>query len=72
MKKKKRTGTQAAKLLVSTHDISFIRYVTEKVSRCSRAKQLQNKTTPNKCTKKCAARAKLLLLLLLFLFLLAN
>ena len=39
--KQKRTGTQAAKLLVSTYDISFIRYVTEKVSRCSRAKQLQ-------------------------------
>ena len=39
--KKKRTGTQAAKRLVSTYDISFIRYVTEKVSRCSRAKQLQ-------------------------------
>ena len=35
--KKKRTGTQAAKPLVSTYDISFIRYV---VSRCSRAKQL--------------------------------
>ena len=34
---KKRTGTQAAKPLVSTYDISFIRYV---VSRCSRAKQL--------------------------------
>ena len=34
--KKKRTGTQAAKPLGSTYDISFIRYV---VSRCSRAKQ---------------------------------
>ena len=31
---KKRTGTQAAKPLGSTYDISFIRYV---VSRCSRA-----------------------------------
>ena len=37
-KKKKRTGTQTAKPLVSTYDISFIIYV---VSRCSRAKQLQ-------------------------------
>ena len=36
--KKKRTGTQTAKPLVSTYYISFIRYV---VSRCSRAKQLQ-------------------------------
>ena len=35
---KKRTGTQAAKPLVSTYNISFIIYV---VSRCSRAKKLQ-------------------------------
>ena len=41
-----------------TYDISSINRVTKKfleVSRCSRAKQWQKK-----CTKKCAARAKLL------------
>ena len=56
----------------NTYGILSIKRVTKKfleVSSCSRAKQGQSK----KCTKKCAARAKLLFFLLdLLLFLLSN
>ena len=59
--KVKKTGSEK-KVNENTFDISSIKRVTKKyleVSRCSRAKQRQKK-----CTKKCAARTKLLFLLI--------
>ena len=57
--KVKMSGSEK-KVNENTYDISSIKRVTKKfleVSRCSRAK-----TTAKKCTKKCAASAKLLFL----------
>ena len=57
-RKIKRTGTQAVKFFGSTYDIFSIKRVTRKFHIAT--------TTAKKCTKKCAARAKLLFLLFLF------
>ena len=46
----------------NTYDISSIKRVTKKVSRSFTLQSF--KTTVKKCTKKCAARAKLLFLLI--------
>ena len=50
--KKKKTNRNTAKPLVSTYDISFIRYVTKKFLRCSRAKELQINVKKVCCTCK--------------------
>ena len=49
--KKKRTGTQATKFFVSTYNIFSIKRVTSKFQVAT--------TMAEKCTKKCAAGAKL-------------
>ena len=49
--KKKRTGTEATKFFVSTYNIFSIKRVTSKFQVAT--------TMAEKCTKKCAAGAKL-------------
>ena len=50
--KKKKTNMNTAKPLVSTYDISFVRYVTKTFLRCSRAKELQINVKKVCCTCK--------------------